>query len=124
MFISGEEMKRQNQMFGGADILALSACETAAQRPNANGREVDGFAELAQRQGATSVMASLWLANNKSTAELMSRFYQNYKPATGVNKAIALQRAQIALLKGEYKTDDEAESNRLLTQKSTEADNI
>ena len=42
-----EEMKRQTDLFSGVELLTLSACNTAAQRPGANGREIDGFAELA-----------------------------------------------------------------------------
>ena len=41
-------------------LLTLSACDTAATRADANGKEIDGFAELAQRLGANAVMATLW----------------------------------------------------------------
>ena len=104
-----DEMKTQKDLFAGVELLALSACQTAAQRPDANGREVDGFAELAQRLGAGAVMASLWEVSDSSTAELMTRFYRNYSVAAGANKATALQNAQIALLKGTYKTVDPAQ---------------
>jgi CHAT domain-containing protein len=77
-----EEMKKEQNLFAGIDLLALSACETAAQRTSGNGREVDGFAELAQRLGAEAVTASLWEVADDSTAELMTRFYQNYNQRT------------------------------------------
>lgn len=112
-----DEMKQQKDLFGGVALLALSACQTAAQRPDANGREVDGFAELAQRLGAGAVMASLWEVSDNSTAELMTRFYKNYTK-TGVNKAEAIRKAQLALLTGEYKTASSA--NRQLTQDDAE----
>ncbi len=102
-----DEMKRQKDLFAGVDLLALSACETAAQREG-NGREVDGFAELAQRLGAGAVMASLWEVADNSTAELMARFYKTYNSQNGANKATSLRSAQIALLRGEYKTMDAA----------------
>ncbi len=114
-----DEMKQQKDLFAGVELLALSACQTAAQRPDANGREVDGFAELAQRLGAGAVMASLWEVSDNSTAELMTRFYQDYTK-TGVNKAEAIRKAQLALLKGEYRTS--ATANRQLTQDDAETE--
>ncbi len=99
-----DEMKRQKDLFAGVELLALSACDTAAQQADADGREVDGFAELAQRLGAGAVMASLWKVQDNSTAELMARFYKTYNSQNGANKATALRSAQIALLSGEYKT--------------------
>ena len=109
-----DEMKQQSDLFSGVDLLTLSACSTAAQRPDANGREVDGFAELAQRLGAGAVMASLWEVSDVSTAELMTRFYQDYRGASGDNKAEALRRSQLALLKGKYKESSTLESRQLL----------
>ena len=114
-----DEMKQQKDLFSGVELLTLSACQTAAQRPDANGREVDGFAELAQRLGAGAVMASLWEVSDNSTAELMTRFYQNYTKA-GASKATAIRNAQLALLKGEYKTLSSV--NRQLTQDSAETE--
>ncbi len=113
-----DEMKRQKDLFAGVELLALSACETAAQQEDSNGREVDGFAELAQRLGAGAVMASLWAVRDDSTAELMARFYKNYNGQKGANKASALRSAQIALLRGEYITAGAA--NRQLTRKDAE----
>ncbi|MFN0280180.1 MAG: CHAT domain-containing protein [Pyrinomonadaceae bacterium] len=97
-----DEMKKETDLFAGVDLLTLSACETAAQRPDANGREVDGFAELAQRLGAGAVMASLWEVADNSTSEMMARFYKNYRGSRPMNKAESLRRAQLALLKGVY----------------------
>ncbi len=112
-----DEMKRQKDLFAGVELLALSACETAAQREG-NGREVDGFAELAQRLGAGAVMASLWEVSDDSTAELMSRFYKTYNSRNGANKASSLRSAQMALLRGEYKTAGAA--SRQLTREDAE----
>lgn len=114
-----DEMKTQKDLFAGVDLLTLSACQTAAQRADADGREVDGFAELAQRLGAGAVMASLWEVSDNSTAELMTRFYQNYTK-TGVNKATAIRKAQLALLKGDFKTA--SSTNRQLTQNDPDAE--
>lgn len=93
------EMKEQRNLFQGVELLTLSACETAAQRPDATGKEVDGFAELAQRLGAGSVLASLWSVSDKSTAELMKAFYRN-RQTVKYTKAEALRQAQLDLLYG------------------------
>jgi CHAT domain-containing protein len=41
------------------NLLRLSACNTATAGSGANGKEVEGFGVLAQRQGAKAVVASL-----------------------------------------------------------------
>lgn len=107
------EMKEQKDIFSGVELLTLSACETASQRPDANGREVDGFAELAQRLGAGAVMASLWEVSDDSTAELMARFYRDYRGTTNSTKAAALRRAQLALLTGRYNKPLSVDSRQL-----------
>lgn len=93
------EMKQDEKLFDEVELLVLSACNTAAQQAGANGREVDAFAELAQRLGANSVMATLWAVEDNSTPWLMQEFYQN-RQNKKVNKAEALRQAQLALLNG------------------------
>jgi len=99
-----EEMKQHTDLFAGVELLTLSACNTAAQRPGANGREIDGFAELAQRLGAGSVMATLWPVADNSTPWLMREFYQTRQKGNGLSKAEAFRRAQLALLNGTAQT--------------------
>jgi CHAT domain-containing protein/tetratricopeptide (TPR) repeat protein len=96
------DMKRQKDMFAGVELLTLSACNTAAQQPDADGREVDAFFELAQRLGAQSVMATLWPVADNSTPWLMREFY-DLKVNKKENKAEALRNAQLALLNGSAK---------------------
>ncbi|MGB7922035.1 MAG: tetratricopeptide repeat protein [Pyrinomonadaceae bacterium] len=93
------EMKEQTNLFQGVELLTLSACDTAAQRPDATGREIDAFAELAQRLGASGVMASLWAVRDRSTAQLMKGFYRN-REGGKLTKAEALHKAQLDLLYG------------------------
>jgi CHAT domain-containing protein/Tfp pilus assembly protein PilF len=99
-----EEMKQQTDLFAGVELLTLSACNTAAQQSGANGREIDGFAELAQRLGAGSVMATLWPVADNSTPWLMREFYQTRENGGGLTKAEAFRRAQLALLNGTAQT--------------------
>ena len=98
------EMKEQKDMFAGVELLTLSACNTAAQQPDANGREVDAFFELAQRLGASSVMATLWSVADNSTPWLMREFY-DLKQNRNLSKAEALRRAQLDLLDGKAQAE-------------------
>jgi CHAT domain-containing protein/tetratricopeptide (TPR) repeat protein len=99
-----EEMKQHTDMFAGVELLTLSACNTAAQQTGANGREIDGFAELAQRLGAGSVIATLWPVADNSTPWLMREFYQTLQSGKGLTKVEAFRRAQLALLGGTAQT--------------------
>lgn len=98
------EMKKQERLFDGVELLTLSACNTAATQPDANGKEIDGFAELAQRLGAGSVLATLWQVSDSSTPWLMKEFYAKRQSKSGTTKAEALRNAQLALLNGTANT--------------------
>lgn len=82
------------------DLLTLSACETAVGGPGDNGREVEGFGVMAQRQGARAVIATLWPVADASTGLFMQQFYDQRVHAQA-HKAEALRRAQLALLGGQ-----------------------
>jgi CHAT domain-containing protein len=75
------------------ELLTLSACATALGDP----RAALGLAGLGIKAGARSALASLWLVNDRSTAELVTRFYRALAEP-GTSKAEALRRAQLALL--------------------------
>lgn len=81
------------------DLLALSACETAGG-VDQTGAEIESFASVVQKRGASSVMATLWPIADSSTSLLMASFYRSFL-AEGLDKATALRRAQIAMLRGE-----------------------
>lgn len=87
-------------LFNGVEILTLSACNTAPGTANSNGLEVEGFGELAQKQGARAIVATLWEVADSSTRNLMVSFYQRYLTRAQVNKAEALRQAQLSLLTG------------------------
>ena len=95
-----QDLRAQTSLFSQVDLLTLSACNTGIGDGRGDGREVESFAVLAQRQGAKAVVASLWAVADGSTAELMKRFY-TLRQADGLTKAEAMQRAQVSLLRGE-----------------------
>ena len=97
--LSLQEVRRRYR-FNGVDLLTLSACETAfGGGEDANGREVEGFATLAQSRGAKAVLASLWPVADESTSRLMQMLYANRSKAQ-LTKAAALRQAQLSLLVG------------------------
>lgn len=74
------------------ELLILSACQTA----KGDRRSALGIAGLAIQAGSKNTLASLWLADSKSTTELIKLFYQGL--SEGMSKAQALQQAQIQLI--------------------------
>jgi CHAT domain-containing protein len=50
-FLSLSQIKSLPNVFGGVELLTLSACNTATGGSGANGKEVEGFGVLAQRRG-------------------------------------------------------------------------
>ncbi|HVS16858.1 MAG TPA: CHAT domain-containing tetratricopeptide repeat protein [Thermoanaerobaculia bacterium] len=81
-----------------ADLVALSACGTALGE-GFDGEGLLGLTRAFQLAGARAVLASLWEVDDRSTAELMRRFYQALR--RGVAPEDALREAQLALLRGD-----------------------
>ena len=95
------EIKTWPNVFAGVDLLTLSACETAMGNAAGDGKEVEGFGVLAQRQGAKAVIATLWPVADASTKALMQTLYRRHKTQPGLPKIEALRQAQLALLHGQ-----------------------
>jgi CHAT domain-containing protein len=74
----------------GAEITTLSACETGLSDV-LGGDELLGLARGFLRAGTPSLVVSLWTVNDKSTAQLMCRFYQGLRD--GATKTEALRAA-------------------------------
>jgi CHAT domain-containing protein len=78
-----------------AELVTLSACETGLGK-DVEGEGLIGLTRAFLYAGAHSVLASLWSVQDPSTAELMTRFYQQL--AAGKSKDEALRLAQIDLM--------------------------
>ncbi|MBE9157959.1 CHAT domain-containing protein [Nodosilinea sp. LEGE 06152] len=76
------------------DLVMLTACDTAA----GDDRATLGLAGVAIRAGARSAIASLWQADDTTTAQISQDFYRFLKEPD-LNKAQALQQAQIQALR-------------------------
>jgi CHAT domain-containing protein len=59
-----------------ADLVVLSACETALGQ-QAGGEGFLGFAQPLLARGARGLVLSLWKVDDRATSLLMARFYQN-----------------------------------------------
>ncbi len=94
---------RTDEVFGlrlGTPLVMLSACETGLGKEK-RGEGVIGLTRAFMYAGAPTVGVSLWSVADRSTAELMSAFYQRLlarsSPAT---PAAALRAAQRQMIDG------------------------
>jgi len=102
------------EVFGmklNADLVVLSACETALGKLS-RGDELVGLTRAFIYAGTPSVVASLWRVEDSSTAELMAAFHRNLQTMT---KAEALRQAQLAMMKGHEPQDQGVNRGRDLT---------
>jgi CHAT domain-containing protein len=79
----------------GTDLVTLSACDTSIGR--LDGEEgVSSIVYAFLYAGAKSAVASLWMAEDTSTAALMKSFYRHL--SLGESKSEALRNAQLEFL--------------------------
>ncbi|MCL2934530.1 MAG: CHAT domain-containing protein [Trichodesmium sp. MAG_R03] len=102
LLLQTENLQRSDRAI---ELLILSACETA----KGDQRAALGLAGVAVRAGARSVLGSLWIVNDASTAELMKQFYQQLLQSNSsqLKKAEALRQVQIKFIKGDIETNSE-----------------
>jgi CHAT domain-containing protein/Tfp pilus assembly protein PilF len=115
--LSLAELKSMPNLFGGVQLLTLSACNTGVGDSAGNGTEVEGLGVLAQLQGAKAVIASLWSVADESTSLLMREFYRVRESSPGMPKLEALRQAQLALLRGTVASRQEYKAHRGLSGK-------
>jgi CHAT domain-containing protein len=80
-----------------ADLVVLSACQTALGK-DVKGEGLVGLTRGFMYAGAARVMASLWSVQDRATAELMKRFYQELV-INGQRPPAALRLAQVSMWK-------------------------
>ncbi|MFL6263962.1 MAG: CHAT domain-containing protein [Thermoanaerobaculia bacterium] len=78
-----------------ADLVVLSACQTGVGK-EVRGEGLMGLTRGFLNAGVPRVVASLWKVEDRTTAELMSRFYRALW-AQGLSPAAALREAQRSL---------------------------
>jgi CHAT domain-containing protein len=79
-----------------ADLVTLSACETALAAVS-RGDDVVGFTRGLLFAGSRSILSSLWKVDDQATRDLMLDFYRNMDT---LGKAGALRHAQLEVRRG------------------------
>lgn len=104
LYLANDEVITSGELLSGVELSArlvvASACQTGQYDAAYSPDEFLGLAAGFIRAGAAAVVASLWLVNDRATALLMSRFYEELKPTTPVHlqqPARALRRARLWL---------------------------
>lgn len=95
------ELAQVGPVFAQIDLVIYSACQTGVGggRDTA-GTEMESLSARTQRQGAQSVLASLWKVADVSTSRLMESFY-NARGQQPISKAEALRQTQLAFIRGD-----------------------
>ena len=78
-----------------AELVILSACKTGTGEA-IRGEGLVGLTRGFMYAGSARVVASLWSVNDRSTAELMTKFYQHYLQEN-LPPAAALRAAQLEM---------------------------
>jgi CHAT domain-containing protein len=81
----------------GSDLVVLSACQTALGG-EIKGEGLIGLTRGFLYAGAPRVVATLWEIDDRTTAEVMKRFYEGML-ARGERPAAALRAAQVTMWK-------------------------
>jgi tetratricopeptide (TPR) repeat protein len=92
-FVRESEIYRRRFL---ADLVVLSACETGLG-PHVQGEGPVGMTRAFLHAGAKRVVVSLWNVDERSTTELMTRFYRNMLKG-GLSPAEALRSAQLSMV--------------------------
>jgi len=93
-----------------ADLVVLSACETARGEMS-RGEGIVGLTSAFLFAGSNSVVASLWNVNDESTSVFMEFFYAGLK--RGLSKADALREARLQTMRKQIKSAVTAEQESL-----------
>ncbi len=80
-----------------AELVTISACRSAGAKTYAGEGSV-GFAWAFLRAGARNVIAGMWDVNDRSTAQLMARLYEELQG--GASPVDALRNSKLALIHG------------------------
>lgn len=105
LFFAKEIAAQQGLSLAQVDLVTLSSCESMVDAVNA-GNEFETLAALFHSKGAQAVLGSLWNVQDESTAQWMRHFYVARTEQRLINKAGAVQNAQLAFLRGEASLSD------------------
>ncbi len=92
------EAREVMQLTLHADLVVLSACQTARGRVGA-GEGIIGMSWAFFVAGVPTMVASQWKVDSASTAKLMIDFHKRLREETTTSKAAILQQASLVLMK-------------------------
>ena len=81
-----------------ADLVVLSACNTAGAKGKFGGDALSGLAEAFFHAGTRALVASHWQVPSRATSELMSQMFEFIGPDFSTDPAQALRQAQHKLM--------------------------
>ncbi len=81
-----------------ADLVVLSACNTAGSGSRFGGDALSGLAESFFHAGARRLIVSHWQVPSRATSGLMSSLFEALGPAFSESPANALRKAQLSLI--------------------------
>lgn len=81
-----------------ADLVVLSACNTAASDGTPGAEGLSGLAKAFFYAGSRGLLTSHWIVNDESTATLMAHFFQEFSRDPSAGHSEALSRAMNALM--------------------------
>ena len=81
-----------------ADLVVLSACNTAGSGGKFGGDALSGLAEAFFYAGAKSLVVSHWQVPSKATASLMSKMFKELGPELKLGASLAMRKAQTTLI--------------------------
>ncbi|HMO40937.1 MAG TPA: CHAT domain-containing protein [Saprospiraceae bacterium] len=83
-----------------AELVVLSACETGLGKV-ASGEGLLGLSRAFRYAGANNLVVSLWKVQDRATADLMVRFYQQHLNGQAKGFSIPLRQAKLDLIRSE-----------------------
>lgn len=81
-----------------ADLVVLSACNTATGGSRFGGESLSGLSEAFFHAGARNMLISHWQVPSAATSELMSSLFASLGPAMTTGSADALRAAQLGMI--------------------------
>ena len=81
-----------------ADLVVLSACNTASGGSRFGGESLSGLSEAFFYAGARNMLISHWQVPSAATAELMSSLFASLGPTMAGSPADALRNAQLSMM--------------------------
>jgi len=82
-----------------ADLVVLSACNTAGDKNSFGGESLTGLVEAFFFAGAHNLLVSHWSVPSQATSQLMSQLFINVGPKLSNGTASSLQKSQLKMLK-------------------------